>query len=156
MPVVFAGDLHIPRTKTSPRGEKIVIVPEDDAPCPVRALRHHLVKNRPANHDHLFAYRVQEGCRPLTRSAFLNRLQRALTEAGLSALNLRGHSLRIGGCTTLLLRGVSIDTVRLHGRWSSEAWRLYLRRHVELIAPLLLAANSRPSHTLYSLAASAI
>ncbi|CAD6904900.1 unnamed protein product [Tilletia controversa] len=78
----------------------------------------------------------------LKHSAFTQRIADALSAANLSSTNLKGHSLRIGGCTEFLLRGIPIDTVRLHGRWSSDAWRLYLREHVELLAPHLM--DERP------------
>ncbi|KAE8241724.1 hypothetical protein A4X03_0g8100 [Tilletia caries] len=55
---------------------------------------------------------------------------------------LSGHSLRIGGCTELLLRGVPIDTVRIVGRCTSEAWKRYIRRHIEILVPNL--AYTRP------------
>ncbi|KAE8188926.1 hypothetical protein CF328_g6443 [Tilletia controversa] len=50
--------------------------------------------------------------------------------------------LRIGGCTELLLRGVPIDTVRIVGRCTSEAWKRYIRRHIEILVPNL--AYTRP------------
>ncbi|KAE8239509.1 hypothetical protein A4X13_0g8169 [Tilletia indica] len=155
-PMILAGVITLPWTKTQPNGEKVVLAPQMDSPCPVRALRNHLVINQPPHTGHLFGYRGRNRFTPLTRSVFTSRINGILRTAGLSKINLKGHSLRVGGCTEFLLRGVAIDTVRLHGRWSSEAWRLYLRQHVELLAPALmdtipttassLVTMSSPSH----------
>ncbi|KAE8220332.1 hypothetical protein CF326_g8772, partial [Tilletia indica] len=138
MPMIRAAVITLPWTKTQPNGEKIVLAPQQDSPCPVRALRNHIVVNQPAADSHLFGFRGRNRFTPLTRAAFLRRINGILRTAGLSRVNLKGHSLRVGGCTEFMLRGVSVDTVRLHGRWSSEAWRLYLRQHVELLAPSLM------------------
>jgi hypothetical protein len=47
------------------------------------------------------------------------------------------HGFRIGGTTEWLLRGLPFDVVRTLGRWSSDAFRLYLRKHAEIIAPYI-------------------
>ncbi|KAE8227725.1 hypothetical protein CF326_g7368 [Tilletia indica] len=135
---VVTAVLALPWTKTKASGEKLVLAPQNRAPCPVQALQHHLHINQPSPNAHLFAYKHGNKTLALKHSAFTQRIGAALTAANISSTNLKGHSLRIGGCTEFLLRGVPIDTVRLHGRWTSEAWRLYLREHVELLAPHLM------------------
>ncbi|KAE8180973.1 hypothetical protein CF328_g8986 [Tilletia controversa] len=152
-PMILAGVITLPWTKTQPNGEKLVLAPQTDSPCPVRALRKHLVVNQPPQDGHLFGYRGRNRFTPLTRSKFISRINGILREAGLSRVNLKGHSLRVGGCTEFLLRGVAIDTVRLHGRWSSEAWRLYLRQHVELLAPALMDKIPSTASSLVTISA---
>ncbi|KAE8238245.1 hypothetical protein A4X06_0g8916 [Tilletia controversa] len=140
-PPVIAGVISLPWTKTQANGEKLVLAPQTQGPCPVQALQHHLHINKPPAASHLFGYYQGKKFVSLTRSVFQHRLSELLAAAGIAAATLQGHSLRIGGCTELLLRGTPIDTVRLHGRWTSEAWRLYLRNHVELLAPALMDAR---------------
>lgn len=49
-----------------------------------------------------------------------------------------GHSLRLGGATALAQNGASMDFIQGAGRWSSEAFRSYVRGHVVLRLPELL------------------
>jgi hypothetical protein len=51
--------------------------------------------------------------------------------------NLKGHSLRIRGTLHYLLKGIPFDVVKTMGRWSSESFTLYLRRHALILAPFL-------------------
>jgi hypothetical protein len=43
--------------------------------------------------------------------------------------NVAGHSLRSGGATALALAGMPLEHIRLIGRWSSEAFLIYLRQN---------------------------
>ena len=102
------------------------------------SLRRQLSVNRPADDEHLFAYTHTDGSRrPLSRGIFLARLRKAAIDAGVEALS--GHSFRIGGTLEYLLRGVPLDAVRTHGRWSSDAFLLYLRKHAQVLAPYIQA-----------------
>jgi len=49
----------------------------------------------------------------------------------------RYHGIHIGAILEYLLRGVPFDIVKTIGRWSSEAFTLYLCRHVVAIAPYI-------------------
>ncbi|KAF9232211.1 hypothetical protein BU15DRAFT_18047, partial [Melanogaster broomeanus] len=42
---------------------------------------------------------------------------------------ISGHSMRAGGATTLALRGVAPYLIQAAGRWSSDEWLKYIRRH---------------------------
>jgi hypothetical protein len=44
-----------------------------------------------------------------------------------------GHSLRAGGATLLAKKGVSFDLIQAIGRWSSDAFRIYVRQHPIII-----------------------
>ena len=37
------------------------------------------------------------------------------------------HSLRVGGATALHEAGASVDTIKMHGRWASNAYQRYVR-----------------------------
>ena len=38
-----------------------------------------------------------------------------------------------------LLRGVPFDVMKVKGRWSSDAFILYLRKHAQILAPYIQA-----------------
>jgi hypothetical protein len=88
----------------------------------------------------LFAYRAGDRHIPLTYSRFRARLHEACEAAGLE--KLQGHGLRIGNTLEMLLRGLTLEAVKAKGRWSSDAFKRYLREHAEFLAPLIQASPS--------------
>jgi hypothetical protein len=60
----------------------------------------------------------------LSKKQLIKRLSIAARAANLP--ELKGHRLRIGGMLEYLLRGVPFDVVKAMGRWSSEAFTIYL------------------------------
>jgi integrase len=143
----FVGTiLHLPWTKVGKElGEDIHWAAHPDLQCcPVKAMARHLRLSDPGAGQHLFGYRTAKTFRPLTQTIFTRVLNAASRKAGVSTPN--GHSFRIGGTTEYLLRGVPFETVKEMGRWHSDAFRKYLRKHAEIIAPYLqpsLAAVNR-------------
>jgi len=106
---------------------------------PEALLENHLKVNKPGASDHLFAYLHTVGrkttLRPLTKPAFLARIHKAAKTRGLPTL--QGHGIRIGATLEYLLRGVPFDAVRVIGRWKSDTFLLYLRKHAEIMAPYM-------------------
>ena len=49
-----------------------------------------------------------------------------------------GHSLRSGGAMNLASRGVPPYLIQAIGRWASDSWQIYIRKHPNLQAALLL------------------
>ena len=47
--------------------------------------------------------------------------------------NVAGHSLRAGGATALALAGTPLDRIQMIGRWSSQAFLIYLRQNPVLL-----------------------
>ena len=93
--------------------------------------------------DRRFPYRAelwltQEGTIP-TRSWFLRLLRRHLSG------NIGGQSLRAGGATALAEAGVPPHLVQAIGRWTSEAFQIYIRKHPVLLAAFCMA-HLRSSH----------
>jgi integrase len=140
--------LRLPRSKVtrSPRAsDDLHVAPlVDDTgrtreTCPVAALDNHLRVNAPnGNSEHLFTYRKtgsRGGRVPVTRAAFLKRLKAAASLVGVKLPH--GHAFRIGGTLHYVLKGVPFDAVRVIGRWSSDCWQRYLRKHAEILAPYL-------------------
>ena len=48
-----------------------------------------------------------------------------------------GASMRAGRATHLAKLGVSSQVIRAMGRWSSEAWELYIQVHPAILQELL-------------------
>jgi len=48
-----------------------------------------------------------------------------------------GHSLRSGGATALALAGVSDNAIQSMGRWASDTFRIYIRKHPVLLHALI-------------------
>ena len=72
-----------------------------------------------------------------TRHWFLSRLRKLFPN------NIAGQSLRSGGATSLAEAGADLDTIQAAGRWSSEAFRIYIRKNPVVIHAILLG---RPAH----------
>ncbi|KAG1763210.1 hypothetical protein EV702DRAFT_1205776 [Suillus placidus] len=119
--------IFLPRTKVAVAGEGVYWAQQQNLSDPKAAILNHFSVNEPLLDSHLFAWRHKKGLRPLTRSEFWKRISGIVKRAGLG--NLKGHGLRIGGTLEYLLRGVLFDVVKSMGRWSSEAFTIYLRKH---------------------------
>ncbi|KAJ3911550.1 hypothetical protein F5877DRAFT_55219 [Lentinula edodes] len=128
--------IHIPRTKSNQlEGEDLYFSKQLGSTDPDSWFRNHREVNTPGPEDHLFSYRYRATRRPLTKSAFLQRVNKAAKNQGLPVL--QGHGIRIGATLEYLLRGVPFDAVRVIGRWKSDAFILYLRKHAEIMAPYM-------------------
>ena len=130
--------LHLPSTKAAPlEGEDVFWGSHPGPTDPYEALRNHQQVNCPTQSDHLFAYRHKEQLRPLTKPAFIKRLATAARQAGLEPL--QGHGIRIGATLFYLLLGLPIEAMKVMGRWSSDAFLAYLRKHAQILTPLIQA-----------------
>ncbi|KAG2746292.1 hypothetical protein P692DRAFT_20739532 [Suillus brevipes Sb2] len=129
---------HIPSTKTSPiNGEDAFWAAQEGPSDPLAALENHFRIN-PAGEDvHLFAWKHSKGMRPLSKKELMKRLASIARDANLP--DLKGHGLRIGGTLEYLLRGIPFEVVKSMGRWSSDAFTIYLREHAVVIAPYIQA-----------------
>ena len=130
--------LHISQTKAAPvEGEDIFWSFHPGPTNPYYALKNHQQVNHPTEDAHLFAYRHKGQLRPLTKPAFIKRLASAARQAGLEPL--QGHGIRIGATLFYLLLGLSIEAMKVMGRWSSDAFLRYLRKHAQILTPLIQA-----------------
>ncbi len=129
--------IHLPSTKVAPEhGEDVHWAPQDRCD-PDAAFKNHLAVNSPPANGPLFAYIHTDGRRrSLTRFAFLKRINSVMT--GVEGwLRMQGHSIRIGSVLEYLLRGVAFEVVKVIGRWSSDAFLRYLRKHGDILAPYI-------------------
>jgi len=132
---LWVSVFHIPVTKTSQDGEDIYWSTQPGPSDPEAAINNHFSVNNPSPSDPLFAWRHPKGLRPLTRTAFISRLK-DLSKI-LKVPPFQGHGIRIGATLELLLRGVPFDVVKTIGRWTSEAFLVYLRQHAVVMAPYM-------------------
>ena len=72
-----------------------------------------------------------------TRHWFMTRLRKFFPK------DIAGQSLRSGGATSLAEAGADLETIQAAGRWSSEAFRIYIRKNPVLIHAILFG---RPAH----------
>src|SRR6266436_1830660 len=141
---------HIPQTKIMPKergGETVFWAHQEGLADPEAALLNHLEVNQPPQLAHLFAYWHGSTHRPLTKPIFLAHLKKALKDAGRPMKH--GHSIRIGATLEYLLRGVPFEAMKSIGRWSSDSFSKYLRKHAKILAPYVQAnpdLHQRISH----------
>jgi hypothetical protein len=87
---------------------------------------------------HLELWLRADGSVP-TRAWFLQRLHRHFPN------DLAGQSIRAGGATALALAGVSNDLIQAAGRWSSDAFHSYIRKHPILLQSLIWGRPTCPA-----------
>ncbi|KAF7972292.1 hypothetical protein HWV62_18546 [Athelia sp. TMB] len=127
---------HLPVTKVARDGEDVAWGPQHQLEIdPDTLLAQHYRVNQPHANGPLFAWKHAGGTRALTKTEFMKCINNAA--ASLSLETLQGHGLGIGATLEYLLRGVSFETVKAIGRWSSDAFVLYLRQHAVILAPYL-------------------
>ncbi|OAX36336.1 hypothetical protein K503DRAFT_772630 [Rhizopogon vinicolor AM-OR11-026] len=135
---LITTNFHLPRTKSAQGGENVFWAKQLGPSDPQEAFLTHLRINNPPAGGALFAYRHKEDMyRPLTKSKFLSRLSAATKAANRTPV--QGHGIRIGATLEYLLRNVPFDVVKAKGRWASDAFLLYLRRHAQVMAPYMQA-----------------
>ncbi len=95
--------------------------------CPVAALAHYLHR-RPFNQwGPLF---LTEQGTPINRTFFVGKLKSILANTNFSYLNINSHSFRVGQTTDMVMQGHSDTYMQKVGRWSSNAYRRYVRPYV--------------------------
>ncbi|KIL60835.1 hypothetical protein M378DRAFT_13874 [Amanita muscaria Koide BX008] len=128
---------RLPKTKTKIDGEEVFWATQEGPTDPRAAWFNHLEVNAPPANGHLFAYRHKDGHRPLTKPEFLKVVNGAARTAALEPMH--GHSIRIGATLEYILRGMSFEAMKAKGRWSSDAFSIYLTQHAQILAPYIQA-----------------
>jgi hypothetical protein len=128
----------LPWTKAAKeKGETIFWAKQDGITDPHAALENHRRVNNPAKDEHLFSFKFKNSTRPMTKSILLTRVNQITKEGQLAKLS--GHGIRVGSTLEYLLRGVPFDVVKAKGRWQSDAFKGYLRKHAQIMAPYMQA-----------------
>lgn len=118
--------IRIRSSKTNQAGPPVMVrIPRSDhsSICCVRLMQA-FMRARQAIGGFLFCH--ANGA-PLTRSQFSGVLSKVLNHAGMPSSKYRSHSFRIGRASELAIQGVPDDVIKQLGRWSSGAYKKYLR-----------------------------
>jgi len=114
------SNFHVPSTRTKyEKGDDINIYESTCSCSAYTAFEHHLVANKNVPRDApLFAFETADGgWAPMKKDWFTECCNEIFETAGLGSV--KGHGLRIGGTTHLLLLGIDPWIVMVQGRWSS-------------------------------------
>lgn len=125
---------RLPYHKSDPfyRGTDILFTSQDIAD-PVTLLAEY-VTLRDHLHDATTSLFLREDGTQPTRSWFESKFFSILDHS------FGGHSARAGGATYYASLGLSEDVIQALGRWSSTAWKIYIRENPVIRAELQLAA----------------
>lgn len=117
--------LHIRHSKTDQRGKGVTLaIPKLGGNlCPVK----HYITFQGIRGNHKGPLLCHFGGAPLTRYQFGAVLHKSLKHLGVEAKNYKAHSFRIGCATALFEAGISEAELKTMGRWSSQAYKSYIR-----------------------------
>ena len=113
------------------------MIPSHDDPkyCPVRRAEH---ATRGLNiTDPLFCW---PNGQLMTKTSFIRKLRMHLRDLGIDYKQYSGHSLRRGAAVSAKAAGASDELIKLLGRWSSDAYKVYLQHiptHVQHLNDML-------------------
>ena len=79
-----------------------------------------------------------ENMQILTKGVFVKQMHTCISRLGIPVQHYSGHSLRTGLATTAAAAGLSDWEIKMLGRWSSDAYRRYIR-----IAPTYMVSLTR-------------
>ncbi|KAJ7026836.1 hypothetical protein C8F04DRAFT_965845, partial [Mycena alexandri] len=128
-------NFFLPKTKSPPHSENVYWAEQDGQSDPKSTLANHLAVNAPPANSALFSYIHGTSHRPLTKTTFRKRLVEAFRAADIDFIHV--HGIRIA--VEYLLHGISFEVMKAKGRWASDAFTIYLRRHAEIMAPYMQA-----------------
>lgn len=78
---------------------------------------------------------LRKSGQPLSRAVLTDWLRQILSSAGIPG-NFSSHSFRIGAATVAARNGVPDHLIQAMGRWTSNAYQLYIRTPSEALAGL--------------------
>ena len=119
-------------SKTIQCSERVLSIPLVAIPssplCPVTAYKAMLRKIPASPKQPAFVVHDSHGrCLPLTQSQLTKRFDELISILDLDSKVYSLHSLRRGGATFARLSGASIDAIKTHGDWKSNAVELYIK-----------------------------
>ncbi|KAL7278881.1 hypothetical protein ACG7TL_006712 [Trametes sanguinea] len=122
----------LPTHKSNPNhhGHQVVISADHPDVNPVQIFAHYLRERDRRFRFQSALWLTSDGNVP-SRQWFLSRLRHVLPTS------FTGHSLRTGSATYFAARGWSDDRIQALGRWSSEAYRIYIRENPVVLQALL-------------------
>ena len=139
--------VHLNGSKTDPfrEGIDIVIFKNTSSPCPYSAFLEHW-DMAPDKHPNAPAFQRSNGS-PVSYPTLLAAIKTLAGEAGLDDSTFSGHSMRIGGATTLALLGYPAHIIKEIGRWRSLSYQLYTRMSFETHRKIVDSMSTASSKT---------
>ena len=128
-PVRARVHLRFSNTDATGSAADIILGITGDSLCPVTALSKYL-RVHPGGPEPLFV--SSEGS-PVSRATFVAAVRAALLAAKIISA---GHSFRIGAATSAARAGDPAHLIKAMGRWSSDAFMVYLRLPPETLASI--------------------
>ena len=150
MTAIFIPWMKVAREK----GEDIFWAKQEGIIDPESALANHIKINKPPPNAHLFTYKYCKSHRPMVHDSFLQRINEIVIEKGLD--KRPSHGIRVGSTLEYLLRGVPFQVVKAKGRRQSDAFKLYLRNHAQIMAPYMQAVRATLPSALNVINASSV
>ena len=119
--------IHLDHSKTDPFrvGIDVVIYANSTDTCPFAAFFRHW-EAAPKQHPNAPVFQNDDGS-AFTYTQLNNSIKNLATVAGLDHTRFSGHSLRIGGATSLAILGYPAHIIQTLGRWKSLSYQLYTR-----------------------------
>jgi hypothetical protein len=111
----------------------IIILRPNPFPCNPMSLFHDYLQSRDRMFPLSFPLWLKSNGSVPTRSFFVRRLRLFFEK------DVCGQSMRAGGATSLAENGVAPHIIQGIGRWASEAWHIYIRKHPVLLQAMLHA-----------------
>ena len=117
--------IFLRKAKADPfgKGVEVFLGKTNQRLCPVTALLSYL-SIRPHTSDDTPLFVSQDDV-PLTKEAFVKKVKAALSRAGINQQAYSGHSFRIGAATTAAAHNIPAHTIKMLGRWSSDAYMVH-------------------------------
>ena len=129
---------HLPSHKADPFFEGNTIIVKEKQYCNINPVS--IFTNYLSSRDHLHPFSsplwIKENGSVPTRNFFISRLRRYFEK------DIAGQSMRAGGATSLAEHGVPPSLIQFMGRWSSDAFFIYIRKSPVLIQALLYSSQS--------------
>ena len=133
-------EFHLPSHKADPFFERNHIIVKRQQYCNIDPLS--FFRTYLHSRDNLFPlasplWVTSKGTVP-TRSFFMSRMKRFFDK------DVGGQSMRAGGATSLAEHGIPPSLIQFLGRWSSDAFLIYIRKSPVLIQALLYSHHPHP------------
>ena len=131
-PSSYSFLLHSHKSDKTFDGDRVLIDADVSGQQPLDAFATYLTTC-----DHRFPFHSELWLRAdatIPTCAWFMRRLRAFFPADIS-----GHSMRSGGATALAVAGVPASQIQAIGRWSSDSWQVYVRKHPVIIHALMIS-----------------
>ncbi|XP_056102477.1 uncharacterized protein LOC130081803, partial [Rhinichthys klamathensis goyatoka] len=115
------------KTDRDKRGHFVYIFNLQTPIQPYHALFNYLQYKLSSSKSPLDPLFTNDSNHPATRFWFQKHLKAVLIKSGVSAEHFSSHSFRIGAATTAAQKGLSQQQIKTLGRWSSNAFKTYIR-----------------------------